>query len=444
VNLQLGAAETQLVWTEGARAIVRAWRAWANPDGSLYAPQALLALACDLLPGESVAGDALRRPEVWPRLSTALYDEQERRRQGEQATGVGVFVYGVELSAEGYARNEGTLRVGERHVMMVWNDEQLGSAGVMGRTLRSFIREREVGPAFDRANISDRWHGMPDTNVLVQYSSLRDIDWRSELGQSAIVIWVANSVLNEMDHLKFYGETARVRDRARTFVRWIDQVLSQAQTPQGMRMQEGVYLRVAPTRSRSGMRDTDHIEAAADLRDRGVPVNLITADVGARSRAAVNGIPVRALADRWKLADEPSPREKEAEARMRAAGLSAPPILRLSTQERPAAALLSVENGEAGGEARGVVVVWRVLGGNDIYVSNRLEGQIGGRLFSNDVNGNIRQQLTSVLSPGTQELLAEIGFSQSPERIDYEIRAEGNLPTRAELVFGNHEAEVQA
>jgi hypothetical protein len=127
---------------------------------------------------------------------------------------------------------------------------------------------------------------------------------------------------------------------------------------------------------------------------------------------------------------------------MRAAQLTAPHNLRLSIELRPASALLSVENGEMGGEARGVVVIWRVRGGSDVYVSDRHEGRIGGRMFSNEVSGQFRQQLTSTVSPGTRELLSEIGFTQPPERIEFEIRAEGNLPTRGILIRRDQEYVV--
>src|SRR2546425_869001 len=101
-----------------------------------------------------------------------------------------------------------------------------------------------------------------------------------------------------------------------------------------------------------GLRDTDHIEAALALNDRGVPVHLITADIGLMARARTAGVPTFHPRDQWALTAEPSPRDRETEARLRLAQLQAPPafVLQVDLNERIGTVTLQVAN--SGGAAR--------------------------------------------------------------------------------------------
>lgn len=104
-----------LEWSRGAVAVVKALRGRANADGLVIGREIALALACDILPGESLIGAAISDPQVWGGIHQALIDRQQN---GPDRTGfASIAAYGFGLQVEGIARRDGVRRVGERHVL---------------------------------------------------------------------------------------------------------------------------------------------------------------------------------------------------------------------------------------------------------------------------------------------------------------------------------------
>jgi hypothetical protein len=233
--------------------------------------------------------------------------------------------------------------------------------------------------------------------------------------------------------MKFYSDSPRVRDKARRFSSWLSDHLDQALRPGGEPIRQGVVLRVWAPAAMTGSRDTDHLEAAFALLERGVPIKIVTADTGLEARAKAVGMPVRKLQDKWQLAPEPTPKEKETALRLRRAQLEDPAVLTIHLTPEPGgqAHALSIANDPSAGEAKEVVVFFRPHGGQDTMVWDRT----GNGHLPQDAHNGYRAELPGALPPGSSDRLALIYYQQqqAPTAVDYEIRASGEPPIKGRL-----------
>jgi len=366
----------------------------------------------------------MRNPETGVNLHQVLRDGPFN--QGSPS------VIGIELDAEKQARADGVRRVGERHVLAALPISSLQQYGVKVEELKATVEMTELGPGFIEG-IADRWHGLLDTSEIIEYTDVREIDWRHEVRKPRVTLWVSGSVLNELDRLSFRGESDRVRKRARTFTRGLleGSKLEEALSPQGLVLRDdgAVRLRVWAPQTMMGLRDTDHLEAAFGLQERGVPIVVITGDTSLIARAKVAGIQAWRPPDELQLKPDPSPREKELELRLRRAELQKPPLLSLEATYTSVANNPAVDvwltNAPEGGEAKDVTVMWKTDGATNLDTYNRVGGATFGRV---QVGADLRfhQSIPATLPPGSRYPIAQLIFQAPPQSIVYEVWASGS------------------
>ncbi len=412
-------------WSAGAIAVIRALRHRASNDKFISPYETILALGLELLPGQSVLGDAMRNPQTGADLHRVMRDGPFNQ--------AGLSVYGIEFDAAEKARRENVRRVGERHVLAALPTSSMQQYGVNTDALREAVERAELGPGFSPPEIQGRWHGLLETNVIIQFRDVREIIWHEVAGVRKITLWVIGTILNELDDLAARGDSERVREKARTFTRWLRAAaLDQALAPEGLPVQDNgnVRLRVWAPQSMAGLRDTDHIEATFGLRERGVPVVIVTGDIGLIARARSSGLQIATPADDpWRLKPELSPREKELEVRLKRAELQKPPGLRLDLQFSTAADAPALDvwlvNAADGGEAKEVLVMWKISGGVNPHVYNRAGGATFGSVPL-AADGRFHQQIRVSLPPDGRYQIAQLTFAAPPAEVDYEIWAAGS------------------
>jgi hypothetical protein len=410
-------------WSAGAIAAIRALRHRASGEGFISPYEMIFALGYDLLPGESLLGDTLRNPQTGADLHRIM-------RDGPFNQG-GASVFGIEYEAGEQARKEGVRRVGERHVLAVLPAASLQQYGVKTDELRSIVENGELGPGFSPVEIRGRWHGLLETNVIIQFRDVREITWHEVAGVRKITLWVTGTILNELDDLASRGDSERVRAKARKFTRWLrGTALDEALGSEGLPVQDNgnVRLRVWAPGSMAGLRDTDHIEAAFALREKGVPVVIVTGDTGLIARARSNGLEIATPADDpWRLKPEMSPRERELELRLRRAELQIPPALSLVAKYGTMSAEVSVVNAKDAGAAREILIMWVYEGGQDVRALDQVNPPVVGGMVVPVRPGrfSFQQSLPFVMPPETRYVIASLTYAAAPHAIEYEIWAAG-------------------
>src|SRR5487761_45125 len=327
-----------LPWSESAQTVMMAIRLHAEHTNGLPAP-VLLGAVRDTPPGLSAIARALRNDKIWPNRGqvASLYSSGNGYRSGS-----GIEPVGTEAEAERRARSENAWEVGERHILAAIGAKWFQDVGVQTEALSWAVQVAELGPSAV-GEVSGRWHGLIDSNVVLQFHDLKDIDWIAETRVRAVTLWVGVSLLNELEHLKYESGSRRARDRAARFTKEIGRMLDELLAPAGKDIRSGVKLRLWSAPGVTGMRDEDHLQTARTLRIRGVPIVVVTADVGVRARARLAGFDVLEPSDQWVLKKELTPSEREVHARLASAGISLPPNVRL-TFEPPVGHQGSVAN----------------------------------------------------------------------------------------------------
>ena len=291
-----------LRWNSGAAALMTALRASATPEGFLFAGAAFYGLLFGPPVGTAVTSSLLRDHAYG-------LDPARISRERQDRTGVGTGVTGMELEIELAARAENSRTVGERHVIDVVIARLQGSGRpylLDGDRLRGAVREIELGQGFGPTELEARWHGLLDTSIIIQAKDLDSIDWRAETQSEEVVLWVGLSLLNELDWLSYTNRLDRVRNRAKLFARWLPPRLDEATKAPGYSLRPGAHLRVWGNPAVVGARDTDHLETALALRERGVEATVVTLDLGMLVRAKLLGLPAHRLDDRWALPSPPA------------------------------------------------------------------------------------------------------------------------------------------
>jgi hypothetical protein len=412
-------------WGAGAAAAMRAVRLRRGADGIILGANILLALACDTEPGSSAIGRALRERQVWNALTDLLAG-----RAGGPAYTVGVGVYDLELRAEEVARSEQSRLVGERHLVEALGQQLLSTCGVDVDRLGMAVRQDELGPDLHADDLAGRWHGMVDANILIQYEPLDAIDWRQETGSRQVTLWVPGSLLNELDLLAFQGGTRRVRERSAKFAKWLDPRLDACLAPGGLEVRDGVNVRLWMPDLGPGTRDTDHLESAIALRALGVPLRIVTADIGFRARARVWEFDVLEPSQRWRLSPEQTPGERELAERLRRAQIQLPPILSVAVTASGGAWTLSLLSDAEGGEAREIEVAWQLRGAAEGFTPRDMRTNDA---LTAGADGTYRQTVPGSLPPGEEVAVAGFTFFPPPRNLHWGIRASGGFRARGTL-----------
>jgi PIN domain len=302
-----------MLWSEGGRNVLAALRQGWTPGTTLFLRETLARIMYSTPPGGSVFASALLSARVWPQSDENLqYMEDKYFHQ--------LYMRHFVMVVEQRARDDGARTVGERHLarefVQVWND-QLGSLGIDTDLLIRVIQHAELGSGFAEPDLVGRRHGLLDTTIIIECQNLDQIDWRKEVTCDHVVLWVSGSVLNELDEMRWNHDSRRVRDRASGFSKWLQPRLPDAVKIGGTVLSGGARLRVWSAPNVHGMRDTAHLETALELRERGVPIHVVTMDMGMQARALAAGLPLLNLSAGCQLSPEPTPIERDLQRRAR-------------------------------------------------------------------------------------------------------------------------------
>src|SRR5207245_10113796 len=121
--------------------------------------------------------------------------------QGRVTESSGLMIYDLPPAAERAADKERARRVGERHIAMALAERgqtAFNNSGLLVDRLVEKVRELELSPGFQRAEIDRRWHGLIDTSIAIEYRDLHSIDWLKETGADAATIWISPVMLDEL------------------------------------------------------------------------------------------------------------------------------------------------------------------------------------------------------------------------------------------------------
>jgi hypothetical protein len=149
------------------------------------------------------------------------------------------------------------------------------------------------------------------------------------------------------------------------------------------------------------------------------------------ARATVAGLPfLQPDPDRWRLPPDPGPRDIETQARLRRAALDLTPKLSCDCRIESSVGFLDLVNGPDGGQAKGVRVLWQVLGGQLVGASDALHDYRTMTIFEQD--GRYQQSVDGTIPPGVRFRLAQFNYTAPPTHVGYEIWAEGAEAVRGQ------------
>jgi rRNA-processing protein FCF1 len=166
--------------------------------------------------------------------------------------------------------------------------------------------------------MSDLCWAVVDTNSLLHYRRLDELDLPKILGVPTVGVVVCAAVIRELDKHKGRGRTARIRKRAAGLVRFFAKLSEQGSATE---MRENVSatlvafdpsVDLASLNLRRDLEDDWVLAAARAQADKGEgDVVVITADLGLKLKAEALGLRVCALPEEAKLEEELDKRERE-------------------------------------------------------------------------------------------------------------------------------------
>jgi hypothetical protein len=214
-------------------------RQHAEHTNGLPAP-VLVGIVRDTPPGTSTIAQALRNPRIWPNRAQVAnhYANNTGYRYG-----TGIEAVGTEAEAERIARSEAAWEVGERHVLAAIPRKWFEDVGVQVDQFIRAVHIGELGPA-TLGELAGRWNGLIDTNIVLQFRDLKEIDWLGETKQTAVTLWLGVSLLDELEHLKYESGSRRARERAAKFTKEIGRQLGELMTTSGKQIRTGVQVRL--------------------------------------------------------------------------------------------------------------------------------------------------------------------------------------------------------
>jgi len=276
----------------------------------------LLALAEDTPPGVCLIGRFLRDSTIW---SGAGQIFEAARTRNASWLGNGRSLFQIEVEAERLARAEASWQVEERHLLAALQDADFATLSLRGDLLRSAVAAAEKGADLPAGALAG-WHGLLDSNIVLQYQDIDQIHWLSETQSTRVTLWIGLSLLNELERLRYAGDTRRIRDRAARFNKSIGRRQDEFLNADGAPLQDGVVGRVWGPPGRQSGYDADHLDTARALRLRGIDIRVVTADTGVQLRARIEGFSwFEPDEKKWKLPAEPTEAERAALAKQQRA-----------------------------------------------------------------------------------------------------------------------------
>lgn len=157
-----------------------------------------------------------------------------------------------------------------------------------------------------------------DTNIFIHCKDIQDIDWKAELGASAVCLVIAPVVFEELDEFKDNHKDDRKRNRARRAINFLESVLDSSDKV----MREGVSLGYAEELQSiefsiynlNANNNDDRLVASAicwSHKHSDDEIVLVSHDSGPRMKAKRIGLAAKKLSDKCSLPDQRDPRDKE-------------------------------------------------------------------------------------------------------------------------------------
>lgn len=157
----------------------------------------------------------------------------------------------------------------------------------------------------------------PDTNVLLHYQRLDQVDWCALVGRKLVTLLISPVVVRELDEQKYKQTSRRLKKRAAELIGYLSGLVSDS-TLGVIVIREGVHLVLqseSPGTRKSISENSDDQIVMSILAFReanpGTTVQVVTADLGLQLKATQNGLPILRMPDRLKLEDSPDPLEVE-------------------------------------------------------------------------------------------------------------------------------------
>jgi hypothetical protein len=217
---------------------------------------------------------------------------------------VGWVLSQFEAAVEAHAERDASKRVGERHIAKVFAEvgpNEVGSIQLNARRLLESVTDAELGPPLSAAEL-DGWHGLLDANIIGRSHPVEQVDWTGTLNVSRATLWVSASLLRELDVLVNQRSEDAFRRHCRRFAAWLLPRVREV-SRSGVDVRSDTTLRFWPRNSLGGMRDIDHLEAATELRERGVRICLVTNDLNLSAQASLAGLPTQRSLSAWHASE---------------------------------------------------------------------------------------------------------------------------------------------
>src|SRR5208283_550373 len=182
-----------------------------------------------------------------------------------------------------------------------------------------------------------------DCDLFLHYVPVSEIDWLGQMSCQSLVLFVAPTLIGELNDKKDASGSAKLRRRATMAIKQLDEYFRQ---PRPLMIQNNVELRFIPNEPQidfadhalsKNVKDDWLIASAIELKSALASEEslfLVTNDLGLKMKAGPRGIEYVELADKYKLPSEDDPadkRIKELENQIRQLS-SRMPILKLTFQ----------------------------------------------------------------------------------------------------------------
>jgi hypothetical protein len=293
------AYENTLQWSPGAVAAYKAIRERALHDGTISLPEILSALAVDTLPNESVLGGVLRDPTIWPSVLRYVRVQVAGGQPNLKSVMFNFVNLGFEVESK--AREEKSHTVGERHIAKRLLDasNEIAQFELNAQSVYRATHIRELGQEFEPELVLG-WHGLIETNVIIEFRDLWEIDWVKEVGGKPVTLWITTALLDELEDMK-YHRNERVAKRVAVFSRWFRKEVTTSERARGVALRDGVTMRVWTPVLTAETPDTRHLEAALLLKDKNISVRVVTYDNLLTARCLQYGVEVFSLSDQYLI-----------------------------------------------------------------------------------------------------------------------------------------------
>lgn len=161
---------------------------------------------------------------------------------------------------------------------------------------------------------------LPDTNILLHYRRLDEIDWPGVASARQVLLLLAPAIFRELNkHKDNPAQRRSLRNRAASLILYLDNLFA---TNNEVPLRDNVRIALLPyeptldfsaNHLSPQFEDDQLLASAIEYRDAnpGAQITIVTADTGLRAKVRYHNLSSVRPPDDLKLADEPDPVEKE-------------------------------------------------------------------------------------------------------------------------------------